>query len=89
MPDRYAALARALGLSRAGSDLELASAGVDRLAALSRECGLPQTLSEVGIPERALPRLAAQAVTVQRLLRNNPRPIAERDAESLYRAAFA
>lgn len=87
-PARYAAIARALGVPAGRDDAETAARGVDRLAALCVDCGLPHGLAAVGVPADAIPRLAAAALTVTRLLRNNPRELTLADAEGIYRAAF-
>ncbi|MCD2172182.1 iron-containing alcohol dehydrogenase [Rhizobium sp. C4] len=67
---------------------ERVAAFCDRLAQLSTDCGLPQTLRQMQITEDWLPRLAADAMRQTRLLVNNPRPLTEADALSIYRAAY-
>ncbi|HRT10794.1 MAG TPA: hypothetical protein P5233_20610 [Candidatus Paceibacterota bacterium] len=52
------------------------------------QCPLPRRLSALGVPRAALPELAAAAVTVTRLLKNNPRPVSEPDALEIYHAAW-
>ena len=61
---------------------------VARLRELTANCGLPTRLRDVDIPESDLPKLAREAIKHQRLLVNNPREVTERDALSIYRAAF-
>jgi alcohol dehydrogenase len=51
-------------------------------------CPIPLRISELGVPREALPRLAAAAMTVTRLLKNNPRPLTEADALALYESAW-
>ena len=87
-PERYAAVAAALGVVRSGSDLVAAEKGVEFLSQLSRDCGVPQTLSELKIPLGAIPSLAQSALKVQRLLKNNLRPVTEADAAQIYTAAY-
>ncbi len=60
----------------------------DHFTALIDELELPSTLSAVGVAERDLPLLASEAMLQQRLLVNNPRPVTERDALAIYRAAW-
>lgn len=86
--ERYAAIAEALGVGRGTSPMETALHGVERLAELSRQCGVPQHLSELGVPLDAIPRMAKAAMTVTRLLKNNPRELTERDAMDIYHAAY-
>ena len=88
MPERYAAIAQALGAGDAGSAAATAEAGLLRLEQLSRACGIPAHLREFGIAAADLPRLAGEALKVTRLLTNNPRELTAADAESIYRAAF-
>jgi len=87
-PARYADIAAALGVARSGSDLDAAEKGVEFLSQLSRRCGVPQTLSELHLPRAAIPDLARSAMQVQRLLKNNPRPLTEADAAAIYEAAY-
>ncbi len=67
---------------------ERAAAFCEKLADLSRACGLPQNLRAMEIPQDVLPKLASDAMNQTRLLVNNPRPLSEADALSIYRAAF-
>ena len=87
-PGRYADISVALGVARNGSDLGTAEKGVELLSQLSRDCGVPQTLSELKIPREAIPAMARAAMQVTRLLKNNPRPLAETDATRIYEAAY-
>ncbi|MBN8781977.1 MAG: iron-containing alcohol dehydrogenase [Terrimonas ferruginea] len=86
--DRYADVAIALGCERQSSAEQTAKAGVTRIRELIRDCGLPATLADVNVPEEAIPAMAAEAITIQRLLKNNPRTIGEADAIAIYKAAF-
>lgn len=61
---------------------------IDYLVELSENVRLPQRLRDVDVPEDALPRLASDAMLQQRLLVNNPREVTERDALSIYQAAW-
>ncbi len=87
-PDRYAQVALALGVKPASSDLETAERGLERIRELSHECGIPATLSELGVPREALERMAESAMTVTRLLKNNPRELEYSDAMEIYRGAY-
>lgn len=87
-PARYAAIAAALGVARGASDAEDATACVAEIERLSAACGIDRRLSDVGISSNALPGMAAAAITVQRLLRNNPREVTEADALRIYEAAL-
>jgi alcohol dehydrogenase class IV len=42
----------------------------------------------VNIPEGAIPQMAVDALKIQRLLKNNPREITEKDAVDMYKAAY-
>lgn len=87
-PERYADVAAALGVARNGSPLTTAEHGVELLSRLSRDCGVPQKLSELNIPREAIPAMARAAMQVQRLLKNNLRPLTEADAARVYEAAY-
>jgi len=85
---RYADVALALGCNRENNDEATACAGVEKVKALIKACGLPATLRELNIPESAIPAMATDAMKVQRLLKNNPRPVTEADAIAIYKAAW-
>ncbi|MFD1911003.1 iron-containing alcohol dehydrogenase [Halodurantibacterium flavum] len=67
---------------------DLAEAFIRELQALIARLQIPQRLRDVGIPEEALPRMASDAMKQQRLLVNNPRPVVESDALSIYSEAW-
>jgi len=87
-PERYAAVALALGSRETGSALSVARSGAALVSSLIKSCGLPGSLAEVNVPHEAAGKLADQAMQVQRLLKNNPRNINRDDAESIYTSAF-
>ena len=87
-PERYAEVAVALSIPRNGSSESTAERGLDFLSRLSKSCGVPQRLSELKIPRDAIPSMAKSAMQVQRLLKNNPRPVTETDAVQIYEATF-
>jgi alcohol dehydrogenase class IV len=86
--ERYAEVSLAMGVLPGGTPQETAERGVERLAELSRACGIPPGLKALGIPRNALPGLAAAAMTVTRLLKNNPRDLTAAEAEAIYAAAY-
>jgi alcohol dehydrogenase class IV len=88
-PERHANVARALGTTPQPTALGTALAGATQLEQLTRECGVETDLRRHGIERSTIPHLAAAAMTVQRLLRNNPRDITQADAESIYAQCFA
>lgn len=88
VPERYADVAVALGVERDGSHERTAEKGVEFLIELSQACGVPQHLAELGVPRTAIPSLAQSAMQVTRLLKNNPRPMEERDAVEIYEATY-
>jgi alcohol dehydrogenase len=69
--------------------LETANIGADLLAQLAEDCGLVRDLGRYGLTRQDIPRLAESAMTVTRLLKNNPRPLEQTDAEDLYQQCFA
>jgi alcohol dehydrogenase class IV len=87
-PERYAAIAVALGVERSADPLETARRGVQRIADIARECRIPMRLSDFGIQETAIDRMARAAMTVTRLLDRNVRVVTEADAREIYRKAF-
>ena len=88
-PDRYAAIARILGVDEGLTENETAQAGLEQLRELYRLCEVPMTLSALGIPAEAIPGMAVSAIKVTRLLKNNLREVTTADAEAIYRSAMA
>ena len=86
--DRHAAIAIALGASSEATNKQTAEAGIRKLWALIDTTGLEMRISALGIDESELPALAAAGLGVTRLMKNNPRPMSQQDAEAIYRAAF-
>jgi len=63
-PDRYALVARAMGLEvRGKSDTEAGEAAADGVQALNKKIGLPQCLRDEGVPEEGLEGLADLALS--------------------------
>jgi alcohol dehydrogenase len=88
-PERYAQIARALGLAdQPGGDLATAEAGLRRIESLARACGLPTGLRDLGLTQDAIPTLVAGAMQVTRLLQNNVRPVSASEAQAIFEAAF-
>ena len=87
-PERHAEVAVALGAASANTPLETAMRGAEQLEQLAAACGIEIDLTKLGIARDAVPRMAASAMTVQRLLKNNPRDITQADAERLYLSCF-
>ena len=85
---KYADVAIALGCERQADDKTTACAGVRKIKDLIKACGIPATLKEVNVPESAIPQMAADAMKIQRLLKNNPREITETDAVDIYANAL-
>lgn len=84
----YAEVAVALGCERQAGDEATACAGVKKIKSLIKGCDLPERLREVNVPESAIPEMATAAIKIQRLLKNNPRLIEEKDAIEIYKAAY-
>lgn len=85
---KYAQVASILGVTDSISEEEKAFAGIAKAKAWVAACGIPNRLRDLNIPEDAIPALAADAMKVQRLLKNNPRVIELQDAIHIYKAAY-
>ena len=85
---KYADVAIALGCERQTDDKTTACAGIRKIKELIKACGIPATLKEVNVPKSSIPQMAADAMKIQRLLKNNPREITEQDAIEIYKAAY-
>lgn len=87
-PQRYADVAVALGIDADGPVERIAALGVERIREINREVAIPGHIAELGVPASAIDRMAESALTVQRLLAQNPRTVTLQDARDIYRRAF-
>ncbi|CAB3778501.1 Long-chain-alcohol dehydrogenase 1 [Paraburkholderia caffeinitolerans] len=75
-------------LARHATDDVKTQALIAHIEHLIEATAIPRRLREVGIELDDLPRLASDAMLQTRLLANNPKPLEERDALAIYRAAY-
>lgn len=87
-PERHAEVGRHLGLKDIGDPNQLAQSTADHLEVLLKACNIPSSLSDLGVPREKLPLFAVEAMKVERLLRNNPRPLDLDTAEQIYITAY-
>jgi len=86
---RFARIARLLGEPVTGCSLREAAARVaEAIRQLSLDVGIPQRLRDLGIPESAVSGLAQRAISVTRIIVNNPRRITLEDVEALLLKAW-
>lgn len=87
-PQRYAAIAVAMGAERTDDDLKTAQRGLQQIRELSGRCGIPPHMHHLGVPTDAIERMARSAMTVTRLLERNVREVTCQDAIDIYRRAM-
>ncbi len=87
-PERYADVAVACGVTPGSSADETAAAGINFIYQLADTVGIPKRLANLGIPQTAVDDMAKAAMEVQRLLKNNPRPVTEQDARDIYNSLY-
>lgn len=85
---KYAEVAVACGVEPGKDNETTAMKGVEFISSLSKECNIPTTLTEIGIPHLAVNHMAKAAMEVQRLLKNNPREVTEKDARAIYESLY-
>lgn len=84
-----AQVASALGLDARGrSDGENAQAAIDEVTRIFAAISIPVTLSKLGLPSDGIEWTARQAVGIERLIKNNPRPIDLAAMTRLIQAAY-
>ncbi len=88
-PQRFAAVALALGAEPGSSDEDAALNGIRLLWSLIHSTGLEMRLTALGIRESDIPRLATAGLGVTRLMKNNPRSMSQQEAEAIYLSALA
>jgi alcohol dehydrogenase class IV len=84
----YARIYDAIGLKGAMCDASKSEALIDELERICKAIGLERKLTEVGIKQENLAAMADEAITIDRLLVNNPAPMTREDIFSLYEAAL-
>jgi alcohol dehydrogenase class IV len=87
-PERYAAIADALGAPGTGDPQARAEAAVQHVFDLCKRCGIPDQMRRYGVAQEDIPRMARAAMSVTRLLERNPREVTEADAVRIYEAAW-
>ena len=85
--EKYANIALALGVDSSASLQQTAEKGIEKITELTMACNVPLKLSDINIPEKDIELLAKSAMSIQRLLVNNPREITLKDALAIYKAA--
>ncbi|HYH55689.1 MAG TPA: iron-containing alcohol dehydrogenase, partial [Anseongella sp.] len=87
-PERYAAIALAMGCRVRGSAMDTALEGISLMEKIMADCKVPRRLSEINIPRDAIAAMAQDALKITRLLKNNPRELSMEDAVAIYEAAY-
>ena len=86
--ERLSHIAQLLKLGTSQNYQENAEKLVEFLHKFSEQLNIPLGLRHVGITENDIPSLAAEAIKVERLLKNNPRKLSQMDIEAIYREAL-
>ena len=86
--EKYASLDRALGILVRGDARERGGRELDRIRILIKNCEIPSRLRDLGIEKSTLPSMAHTASGIERLLRNNPRDIREKEILEIYQKAY-
>jgi alcohol dehydrogenase class IV len=83
-------IAVAFGIDLAGGSAEeRADAAIGEVTRLFASIGITPTLAQLGLPEDKLDWTAEQALGIERLIKNNPRPLDLTAMKRLMRAAYA
>ena len=81
---QYAELADVIVPGVSGSNAQKCDTFIKRIVEIVEATGVERRLSQLGISHNDLPRMAEDALKGQRLLQNNPRPVAYDDALAMY-----
>ncbi|HRO45642.1 iron-containing alcohol dehydrogenase [Agriterribacter sp.] len=87
-PERYAAIATAMGCSSNSGPEFLAKEGIQQIIKMMKDCNMPLKLSELDIPVESIAGMAEDAMKVTRLLKNNVRELQYSDAVKIYQSAY-
>ena len=86
--DRYVAIAETIGVNGNKSKMDKAKEGILKIKALCESLHIPQKLSDFNISVSDIPELTHSALKVERLLKNNPRILSEKDIKNIYQKLF-
>ena len=85
--ERYSVMARTIGIDE--KDNEKASLKfIEAMKKWLKDLNIPVGIAAINIPKEAIPQMAQAAITVQRLLKNNPREVTLNDAVHIYENAY-
>ncbi|MDN8618213.1 iron-containing alcohol dehydrogenase [Variovorax ginsengisoli] len=83
-----AQIGRALGLEASGDEQDQAGAAIKEVSRLFKAIGITTTLAELGLAADKIAWTAEQAMGIERLIKNNPRPFDAAAMRRLVQAAF-
>jgi alcohol dehydrogenase len=87
--EKFRHIAEAMGVDvRDLSDREASVEAVGRMESLCRKVEIPRGLGSLNIPRSVIPDMAADAIKIERLLKNNPRVLSEEDINKIYQSAY-
>ncbi len=87
--EKFREIANAMDVdTRLLCDEEAAKEAVDNMETLCRKVEIPQGLRSLNIPRSVIPDMAADAIQIDRLLKNNPRVLSEQDIIEIYESAY-
>ena len=86
--EKYAEIARALGIDTSGMDSsEAGNAAIDKIRAFNTELKMPEGLGDAGLEKKKIPKLGADAM-LDHCHKFNPRVCTEEDMVALFTEAF-
>ncbi len=88
-PDRYAMVAEAMGVRKAGmSDMEAGEAAANAIWKLTKKMGLPQRLRDVGVPEDGLEECAEASLYDGSIVYNPKTVVDSQETLGVYKKAW-
>jgi len=88
-PDRYAMVAEAMGVRKAGmSDMEAGEAAANAIWKLTKKMGLPQRLRDVGVPEDGLEECAEASLYDGSIVYNPKTVVDSQETLGIYKKAW-
>ena len=86
--ERLSHIATLLKLDVSTNHMANAETLVEFLHQFCKQLNIPLGLRSFGIDQADIPALAAEAIKVERLLKNNPRKLSAQDIEAIYNEAY-
>ena len=87
--EKFSLIGKSMGLAMSETDHKKnADVVIAEMKRLCKEVDIPEGLRSFGIELEDIPWLASEAIKIERLLKNNPKQLTEKEIETIYRNSY-